>query len=1114
MSQESRQSHSAPITPDAERAKWDAYYASLPAIPEHSDAVSAFDAELCDQVLALLPEGGRILEAGSGSGSQSLALARTGQFQVSLMDFSAAALEHARRLFADASQEAEFIQDDVLTPGQPDYDLVFNAGVLEHYPFEQQVAIVRGMASRSRRYVLVLAPNRQCYWYWLWRVQAAGRGAWPFGAEAPLSDLAAVFEGAGLRLLGQTYLAAAWTEQFIDSLAGLDPALKDEILAIHRSAILPPASTSYLLAALGSVVDAEDDTLPPVWQSPGTLAAGDGAETGAALADALAVRLAADHQINQLTAQAHEREVHMRTLMTQRQEQEHHLHRLTAQLGEQEQRLHILTTRLDEQERIAAEAERRLRDREHELADLEAQLDIRTSQVTYLETHTAEQTEGIEWLQQEIAQRDASLEAIYRSRLWQAANHYWRVRRRTQRLSRLVRGGPRTVAFAVGRRVLPTPAKRLIRQFWQPVPPTPATPATLAPPVDVTAAPAPRPSAYDIICFAIIDWDFRWQRPQQIMSRFAEQGHRVFFISPTRFLPIGRERYHARPLRDNVWEVHLALPRAFQVYSGELPASLVKAMTADLADLAADFNINCAVSVVQTATWAPAALEVRRRFGWWLVYDCMDEWNTFPGIRPALLVEERRLVAETDLLVVSGQRLWEKWSPHNANTVLARNASDFDHFHTAPTSDLLAEAQRPIVGYFGAIADWFDLDLMVRLARERPQYTFVLIGGIFDVPMAALETLPNVQILGQQPYERMPAYLRQFDACIIPFKVNAITEATDPVKFYEYISQGKPVVAPRMPELYPYREYLYIADDHDDFLCKVDQAVAEDDPDLCQRRIELARANTWQARLTTIKDGIKQSVKRASVIVVTYNNLDYTRQCLESVLRDSLYPNLEVIVVDNASTDGTPDYLQALAAEHDHVTIILNQRNAGFAAANNQGLAAAGGDYLILLNNDTVVPSGWLARMTHHLDQPELGLVGSVTNFAGNEAKIPVSYTELEEMETFAARYTHARQGQCFDIQVAAMYCVGLRREVFERVGPLDEQFSVGMFEDDDYSHRVRLAGYRVVCAEDVFVHHYGQTSFKKLSPSEYQVIWDRNQRLFEQKWGVRWQPHQGRTGN
>jgi GT2 family glycosyltransferase len=168
----------------------------------------------------------------------------------------------------------------------------------------------------------------------------------------------------------------------------------------------------------------------------------------------------------------------------------------------------------------------------------------------------------------------------------------------------------------------------------------------------------------------------------------------------------------------------------------------------------------------------------------------------------------------------------------------------------------------------------------------------------------------------------------------------------------------------------------------------------------------------------------------------------------------------------------------------------------------------AQGGYLVLLNNDTVVPKGWVEPMLRHLDLPHVGLVGPVTNSVGNEAKIDVAYSSLEQMEDFSDRYTAQHRGRVFDISMLAMFCVAMRREVFEEIGFLDEKFGVGMFEDDDYSRRAQNLGYRTVCAEDAFVHHYGQASFKKLIASgKYQELWDRNHAYFESKWGS-WKPH------
>ena len=251
---------------------------------------------------------------------------------------------------------------------------------------------------------------------------------------------------------------------------------------------------------------------------------------------------------------------------------------------------------------------------------------------------------------------------------------------------------------------------------------------------------------------------------------------------------------------------------------------------------------------------------------------------------------------------------------------------------------------------------------------------------------------------------------------------------------------------------------------------------------------------------------------RASVVVVTYDNLAFTRMCLESLLANTEGPNYEVIVVDNASTDGTPEYLRELAQLHLHVRLVLNDHNLGFAPANNQGLVLARGDVLALLNNDTIVPPGWLSGLVRHLDDPAVGSIGPVTNRIGNEAQIDAAYDTYGELLDFARHYTHAHQGVAFDIRTLTMFCLAMRRDVYERVGLIDESYRIGMLEDDDYSMRVRAAGYRVMCADDVFVHHFGEASFGKLVPTgEYGEVLEANQQRFKEKWGSAWEPYKRR---
>jgi GT2 family glycosyltransferase/glycosyltransferase involved in cell wall biosynthesis len=616
----------------------------------------------------------------------------------------------------------------------------------------------------------------------------------------------------------------------------------------------------------------------------------------------------------------------------------------------------------------------------------------------------------------------------------------------------------------------------------------------------------------DIICFSIVDWSFRFQRPQQLMAQFAAYGHRVFYLSVSQFCsPYSRSKFAIRELRENLYEVQITADPALEIFSSVIGGRDFELALKSLDELRRAFNITEAIGYVMIPSWGKTALATRQRWRWRIVYDCMDEWENFPKIDERLLEMERQLVQSCDLLVVTAQRLYDKWSVYQRPMILARNATDYDFYAAGcQPNDLLLNAKHPIVGYFGAIADWFDVDLMLEVAELRPDYTFVLLGGIFDVDVSGLRALPNVRLLGQQPYETMPQYLYHFDACVIPFKINSITEATDPVKLYEYLSGGKPVVSVNLPELEPYRDYVYTANDAADFAEKIDLALKVDNASLIRERKALAGRHTWSTRYQLIRSSLRKITPGVSVIIVTYNNLALTKLCLESVFRNTHYANYEVIVVDNNSADGTQHYLKGLTKNHDNLVIVLNDVNHGFAKANNQGIELSKGESLVLLNNDTIVPQGWLSRLLTHLRDPEVGLVGPVTNFVGNEAKIDVAYRTWAEMETFAQSHTWQNHEQVAEIHMLAMFCVAMRREVYEKVGPLDEQFGIGMFEDDDYSVRVKKSGYRLLCAADVFVHHFGQAAFGQLIRSgDYDGIFQENRRKYEEKWGVEWTPHQ-----
>ena len=243
---------------------------------------------------------------------------------------------------------------------------------------------------------------------------------------------------------------------------------------------------------------------------------------------------------------------------------------------------------------------------------------------------------------------------------------------------------------------------------------------------------------------------------------------------------------------------------------------------------------------------------------------------------------------------------------------------------------------------------------------------------------------------------------------------------------------------------------------------------------------------------------------KISIVVVTFNNRELNRACLESVFARTEWPRYEVIAVDNGSTDGTPALLEELARAHPNLRVIALPENRGFPGACNAGLAEASGDPLVLLNNDTVVTRGWLTALHRHLaTSPRLGLVGPVTNAIANEARIDAGYSDLAGLPRWAADWVRRHDGETFEIPMLAFFCVATRREVFEAAGLLDERFGLGLFEDGDYCRRVRANGWEIRCARDAFVHHWQNASFRRLGKDAYFALYEENRRRYEAKWGV-----------
>ncbi|UVI28613.1 glycosyltransferase family 2 protein [Paenibacillus spongiae] len=234
-----------------------------------------------------------------------------------------------------------------------------------------------------------------------------------------------------------------------------------------------------------------------------------------------------------------------------------------------------------------------------------------------------------------------------------------------------------------------------------------------------------------------------------------------------------------------------------------------------------------------------------------------------------------------------------------------------------------------------------------------------------------------------------------------------------------------------------------------------------------------------------------------SIIIPTYNQLRYVKECIESIARYTSEP-YELIVIDNASDDGTSAYLKSAGGG---LRFQINNENKGFAGAVNQGLMLARGTTLMILNNDSVVTPDWLSNLLTCLhSNPHYGIVGPVTNYISGDQLIETSYSNIEEMQQFSRTFNRSDASRWVVTGRLTGFCMLFRREDFRRLGYFDEGFEIGNCEDDDYGLRARLLGMQLVIAKDTFIHHYGSVSMKSLN-GRFDQVYKKNLAFYANKW-------------
>lgn len=233
-------------------------------------------------------------------------------------------------------------------------------------------------------------------------------------------------------------------------------------------------------------------------------------------------------------------------------------------------------------------------------------------------------------------------------------------------------------------------------------------------------------------------------------------------------------------------------------------------------------------------------------------------------------------------------------------------------------------------------------------------------------------------------------------------------------------------------------------------------------------------------------------MSKCDIVIPVWNQLQNTKNCIDSIRKSTSYP-YNLIIIDNASDKDVALYLDSIKDEN--VTILRNKENQGFIKAVNQGIKVSSSEFVCILNNDTIVTSGWLNEMVNILDRnPSVGIVNPSSNTLGQN---------LKRNETLEVRATDIKQekGEFVDLGNAFAFCMLIKRKVLSDIGLFDEAYGMGYFEDTDLSLRAKEKGYRAVRAFASYVYHKEKSSFKLLKG--FNRNFDKNRKLFESKWGA-----------
>lgn len=329
-----------------------------------------------------------------------------------------------------------------------------------------------------------------------------------------------------------------------------------------------------------------------------------------------------------------------------------------------------------------------------------------------------------------------------------------------------------------------------------------------------------------------IDYKWLYQRPQQLLKAFADLGHKAVFYNNPHYFTQSKKIVELYP------NFFLCTP---DVSLKSLPVEK---------------------PIIHWISYPPHYNQAGKYNEDLVVFDALDEASDeFASWSEGI----DKISAKADIIFTTANKLYDYHSRRHQNVHMCPNGADYEHFKAAqnlfaPKPKDMPKNGRPVIGYIGAVAPWIDWEIIKYISTQNKTFNIVIVGPLYGQFKGAVEA-PNVYYLGRKDYEAVPQYLQCFDVCIIPFKVTSMIEACNPIKMYEYLSAGKPVVATNMPEAEAVKE-IYIGRNKEEFNQKIHQALLEkDNPNKTSLRIEHAKNNSWTHRAEKAIEVIEATIK-------------------------------------------------------------------------------------------------------------------------------------------------------------------------------------------------------------------------------------------------------------